>query len=38
MDISALETDTFNLRPLLDAPMRNIVPNVVYAACEASRS
>lgn len=38
MHISALEIDTFNLRPFLDTPVCNIVPNLVYAACAASRA
>jgi hypothetical protein len=29
--------DAFNLLPVLEAPVRNVVHNLVYIACEASR-
>jgi 5-methylthioadenosine/S-adenosylhomocysteine deaminase len=36
-DTILVDLTALNLSPVLEAPIRNIVPNLVYAACEASR-
>jgi 5-methylthioadenosine/S-adenosylhomocysteine deaminase len=36
-DLILVDLTALNLSPVLEAPVRNIVPNLVYAACEASR-